>query len=68
MVGLEPKIKDWEVKKQVEAAALLGIEARTLRNYVRSGLMPPGRRAGRCTYYYGRDIKRCWRNYFNQYK
>lgn len=68
MVGLEPDVKDWEVKTQVEAAALLKIDARTLRNYEKAGIMPPGRRIGKHAYYYGRDIKRCRRNYFNQYK
>ncbi len=66
IVGLEPSVKDGQRFTQREAAAILGLAERTIRYYVAMGLMMPGRKIGRCTYYYGRDIKRCWRNFFNQ--
>ena len=66
IVGLEPAVKDGQRFTQKEAAKLLGVSDTTVRTYEGMGIMPAGRRVGLYTFYYGRDIKRCWRNYFNQ--
>lgn len=66
IIGTEPMVKDNQRFTQKQVAELLGITDKTVRNYEAVGLMPPGRRIGKSAYYFGRDVKRCWRNYFNQ--
>lgn len=67
MVGLQPNVADGARYTQKETAAILEISYKTVRNYETQGIMPAGRRIRKYTYYYGRDIKRCWRNYFDSF-
>lgn len=66
IVGIEPMVKDGQRFTQKEAARILNVSDTTVRTYEELGIMPPGRRVGRYTFYRGRDIKRCWNNYFNR--
>lgn len=62
MVGLEPQVKDYERFTATEAAKILDIHYTTLARYEKEGVINPGRKGRKYKMYYGKDIKKCWKN------
>ena len=58
----EPTVADTGMYSVTEACQALGIHRNTLRRYIVEGLIKCGfRRLNRRRFFYGREIKRCWR-------
>lgn len=64
MVGVMPKVKDFQLYNQREVAELLEVSYVTIINHEKEGRII-GRPCGKYKFYTGKEIKRYWKEYFS---